>query len=412
MQVNHPTAQAGGFQRENLMNSKAKTALTVVGLAAFFNFTSLGQAVAVTCYGDAAMIYSKIISSYVPFLSQLTGDTGAQEEEAIKQSGAAVRADVAKAGMATNATEEGLATYRLEQELRERTAKTAAALQQAPLTCQSLAVSDAVGGATRTKDALAFKSQGGALSRLRSNGNTVAAIDQSFEDGNRFCSAEDQALGICKSPASSTHAKFEGADRDAAFLFQGVDGSATHDGGSVQDEATQAYVNRIIGTAPPEQLRSKGDKLYKGSPQARAYVELLRRYNAMMSMGAYSLKQTAAMHTPQPGLGTATMMDTIPAPGFAAGKADMSWSEVLERYIASKFSPTTIQGLATATEPGPILRDMAQVSAFQLWLSYQNMEQGARIEALEAHRLALAADAVLRPQIAAQRMSVASSGQN
>ena len=58
-----------------------------------------------------------------------------------------------------------------------------------------------------------------------------------------------------------------------------------------------------------------------------------------------------------------------------------------------------VKDLATATQPHVILRDMAQMSSFSLWLSYQALEQSQRTASLQAHQLVLIADQTMRPQL-------------
>jgi hypothetical protein len=390
------------------VNTKLKTVLVIAASAVTLNLLPAGFVYACTCYGDAAQMYQSVLTSFMPFITKVVGGTGASAEQTISESGAAVRAEILKSATASKAVEEGLEAYRQQQDLQETALTLQDTMKQPPTTCQSLATSTGISTATQNAQARAFSGQAKTLSRLASNTNTVQVLEVAHQESNAsFCTPEEAARGVCSVNTAPKYVNLAGADQEASFLFQAKDGSASYEGAdtvtsnSAQSAAVDGYINRIIGGMAPEQLRGKGVDYYSASPQARAYVELNRRYNSFMSMGSYSLQQIKELHRTQVGLGTATKMDN--APGFPAGKADMSPAEVAERFVATKFSPTSVQALATATETPPILRDIAQMNSFQLWMSYQGLLQSSRFEGLMAHQLALIAEQTLRPQVDAQR---------
>jgi hypothetical protein len=387
------------------MNSKLKVAALTVGAAAFLNLTAVGQAVAVWCAADAAIIYGKITGSTVPFLGQIISATGLSTERTVIESGAATRAEVLKSAAANKAVEEGLESYRQQEELRNEAQDLRDKLKAPATTCQTIAASTALSAGAKNAQVRAFSSQAKSLAAVTSNPNTVQTIDTAHQATNRnFCTAEEAARGVC-TVNNGRYANLAGADSDAMFLFQSRDGSASYEGvnNSPQAEATDAYIQRVLAGIPPEDLRDKGEAYYQRNPQARAYIELQRRYNAMISASAYSLAQIQEAHRTQAGLGRDTMLDTISAPGYAANKTDMSMAEAVERFVATKFSAEAVKDLGVARQPHLILRDMAQVESFQLWLAYQQMLQSGRRESLLAHQLALQTEHVLRPQIEAQR---------
>ena len=389
------------------MNTKLKTVLVIAGSAMALNLLPAGFVYACTCYGDAAQMYQSVLTSFMPFVTKVVGGTGASAEQTISESGAAVRAEILKSATASKAVEEGLESYRQQQDLQETALTLQDTMKQPPTTCQALATSTGISTATQNAQARVFSGQTKMLARLATNTNTMAVVEAAHQETNAsFCTADEAARGVCSVNTAPKYVNLAGADQEASFLFQSKDGSASYEGtdtpltNSAQSTAVDGYINRIIGGMAPEQLRNKGADYYSSSPQARAYVELNRRYNSYMSMGAYSLQQIKELHRTQTGLGTATKMDN--APGFAA-KADMSPAEVAERFVATKFSPTSVQALATAVETPPILRDIAQMNSFQLWMSYQALQQSSRYEGIMAHQLALIAEQTLRPQVEAQR---------
>ncbi|MCZ8255019.1 MAG: hypothetical protein O9327_05065 [Polaromonas sp.] len=387
-----------------MTNRKTLLKLTVVSAccAGFVNLTSVGQAFAVWCQADAPMVYANMVSNYMPFVQRLTGGIGVSMEDSVIQSGGALRGEILKSATAGKAVAEGLEAYSQQQELRQRAADLADSMEQPATTCKAMATATNLTAATVGSQRSVVQAQGTRMQKLSISGNPnpAAAVDTSFRaSGQKFCTNEEARQGICT--MASTDPKFAGADRDAAYLFQAPDGSASFDGnGAVQSDATDSYINRVVGGIAPAALPNYGADMYRKSPQARAYVEMARRYNGMQSMSAYALEQIRETYRTKPGLGASTLMANVP--GFAA-KNDMSMAEVVERFVATKFSPESVQDLAKATQPHVILRDLAQMNSFQLWMSYQAMQQSSVQEGLMAHQLALLTDEVLRPQINAQR---------
>jgi hypothetical protein len=398
------------------MNKLRNTAI-VIACGVAINLVPAGYAWACTCYGDAAFVWQDILTQFTPFVTSLIGGAGASAEQTIEESGAAVRAEITKSALADKAVEEGLEANRQQQQLNATAAQMVDKLQQPVTTCSTMAATANIGAVATGAHASAFADQAKQVAVNTANISTAAVVERNWAATNqKFCTPDDAARGICTVNTSSAYVNLAGADTDSSYLFQGKNGSASYDGvdtatsTSPQSDAVDGLIGRIVGGMPPEALRGQGapgsaqaQAYYQGSPTARAYVEVKRRYDAMMSMATFSLEEIKQMHKTQQGLGTATKMDTISAAGYTTGKADMSYAEMVERFVATKFSPDSVQALSTAVEPEVILRDMNQMSAFQLWMSYQGMVVGQRQEALMAHQLVLMADDTLRPQIDSQR---------
>lgn len=370
------------------------------------------HAAACPCWTDAAEVAAGVFSHFTSFANMVTKLFGGTLIKAVTQSSAGVRGELLKTFMASFAVQQGLEGYRQQQDVNRESVRLGNSLAQPPTTCANLSTASEIAAADIKVKLASANTQFAIAERARSNNNSIQAMENSNNTSNRlFCTPEDKANGICELNTSTEYAKLAGADKDATFLFQGPGGASSYEGANTsgksgQSLAVEGYIDRVVHGTPPEQLRNKSVTYYKSSPQARAYVELDRRYNAMLSASEYSLAQIKEYKTPQRGLGTMTKMDKVP--GLPAAGADMSLSDVIERFVASKFSPTTISALAANPEPHIILRDMAQMSAFQLRMSLHGMTQGARTEGLAAQQLILMADQVLRPGVDAQR-SIASA---
>ncbi|MCZ8255020.1 MAG: hypothetical protein O9327_05070 [Polaromonas sp.] len=338
-------------------------------------------------------------------MNQLMARMGLGVEGAVLQSGAATQAEVLKKAAADKAVAEGLEAYRQQEKLRVKAQETAESLVQPNTTCETMAVQGGVGASVHTARARAFVDQKRVLAKVNGNANTVAAVEEQHQASNlNTCTEAEKRLGICE----VRNPNYAGADQNAAFLFQGRDGSMTYEGGrdGVQSQAADAYIQRMVATMPPEQLKGVN---FNSNPAGRAYVELTRRHAAMMSMSAYSLGQIKQARTPQEGLGDLTSMANVTDGGFAGGRKDMSMLEAVQRFVAMKFSPKTMTDSAGATNVNQILRDMAQTNAFQLWIEQQTLLQDARTEGLMAHQLVLLTDRTLRPALEAQRAAATSA---
>lgn len=388
------------------MPSKLASAALAVALGAAINFTTVGKAFAIWCQADAVTVYQNMVTNFMPFVSKLVGATGLSIEGAVVQSSAGVRGEIAKSTLATKAVTEGIEAYEQQEALRDQAQDMSESLRQPATTCTAIATSNSLSGADQSAQVSAMASQSWLLNRVSvaGNTNTVERLDQAFRaSSTNFCTPEEEAAGICQQRMG--RGRNAGADRNALSLFQGSDGSSSIDSTSGPANSSDAYLARVLGQYGPQALAQQGRDYYQRSPQARAYVELSRRYNAMLSASAYSLQQVKEMHKPQLGLGNDTLLATVP--GFTPNKADMSMAEAIERFVATKFSPESVRDLATATKPHVVLRDMAQMQAFQLWMGFQALQQGQRMESLQAHELVLEADQTLRPQIDAQRVVAA-----
>lgn len=377
----------------SLFRARNAGALILMGLG--FNLGLAGSA-----HAQLAPMYNQLMNTVQQqVVKAVMNQMGLGVEAAVTQSGAATQAEILKGTMANRAVLEGLESYRQQEQLRQKAQDTADALRQPATTCQTVAVQGGIGAATHTAGSGVASSQARLMRKLGSNTNTMQTLEASHRSTNaKLCTPQEAANGICQ--LNSSLSGLAGADQNAAFLFQGRDGSSTYEGprDGPQAQAADSYIERIAGL-PPEQL-SQAE--YGKSAQGRTYVELMRRFKAMLSMSSYSLNQIKEARNPQTNLGNDTMMAN--APGFAP-LADMSMLEAVRRFVSTKFSAESMRDAAKATNENLILRDMAQTNAFQLWIDHQTLLQDTRTEALMAHQLALLTEQTLRPSLDAQRVA-------
>lgn len=234
----------------------------------------------------------------------LVAVAGAQDisaAQAISEAQGAIRAEVLKAATARKAYSEGLEAFRTEQRMRMKAAELADALRQPDGLCQTMDTQDAMATGGRRAQQQVVANQRKAMSALTGSKTSAQAVEAAHRATNeRFCSAEEAERGVCRLAADGRYANLAGADQNAMFLFQSREGGNSYEGGrdGAQADAADAYIRRVVGGVPPEQLRAKGGAAYAQSPQARAYAELQRRYAAYLSMSAYSLNQIKESRNP------------------------------------------------------------------------------------------------------------------
>lgn len=221
--------------------------------------------------------------------------------QAIGQTGQAIQGELLKSAAAQKAVMEGLATYRAQSRLQNKAITLQQDMKQSDQLCQTMDTQETLAaGAAKAKSRVATD-QRKSVSPMARNLNTVATVDSMHKASNEsFCTEEEVKLGVCKPTSNPKYANLAGADQNAMYLFQSRSGGDTYEGTRDvgQVTAVDAYIARVVsGGLPPEQLKVAGSS-YEKNAQARAYVELSRRYQAFLSMAAYSLNSIKGSRTP------------------------------------------------------------------------------------------------------------------
>lgn len=210
----------------------------------------------------------------------------------IKRFAASIQAENQKANTTIKNAIEASANYKTGERLRMELAKVGESLQQPAYTCSNIAVVSATTRAGELSRKLAIVDSGRDLRGMVSNSNADSRIASISKRAQQFCTADDLARGRCVKVAGG---QLAGADTQASYLFGSPDGSSeTYIKG--QREAVDIFVDRVVGLTPPTQLQQPA---WERSQEGRAYVEMQRRYAAINSMAAYSLRSIAASRTPQ-----------------------------------------------------------------------------------------------------------------
>lgn len=221
--------------------------------------------------------------------------------QTIADTNAAISGEVLKSAAAQKSVLEGIAAYRRQAVLQRQAATLQRDMQQSGQLCQQVDSSDALAAGAQKARARAAAGQDAVSTAARRNTNTMAVLENSYKASNdSFCSEAEVAQGVCKPTANPKYANLAGADQDALYLFQSREGGDTYAGSTSagQVDAVNAYISRVVyGGAPPQQLQLT-KAAYNKNPHARAYVEMQRRYQAFLSMAAYTLNQIKESRTP------------------------------------------------------------------------------------------------------------------
>lgn len=345
---------------------------------------------------DIGAIINGVINGVTQWVSSVMVPT--MIDPLVRGHAATIQAQMQAQTAAIKSTNEAVVTYQ-EQRLLERDAATLQDKMQQPAnTCGAMAMADNVRQASQMVDEHAAASTRQAVRNLEKLRSTDERLAQAATTATRYCTEDDIVRGRhgCRGRDAG---RMAGGDRNAAFLFGSPDGgSVTYEPG--QEEAVAAMIDRIAGNLPPENLQNPD---WEKTRQGQAYLEMSRRYAAINSMVHYSLHQIRAAHVSQAGLADRT--------GTTAevGGKDTSIMGALKAFIESKFSSASIANNAQARSAEAVLRDLAQMQAFKLYMDYQNMRQMERVESVLATNLALQSQQVMEPQMQAQIKAAASA---
>lgn len=166
------------------------------------------------------------------------------------------------------------------------------------------------------------------------------------------------------------------------------------------DYSAQNYIRNITMPFPSQifaNFISNPETFAKNSKQRGAFAEFLANH-ALLSVARYALDEMYAMRVP------GSILGGTAASGDASSQSIMQVmeTEATRRYNDPNYvtflnDPTTLQL--------DILRDMAAMQAFDLWLQYQNYRQNERIAALLAGMLAMDAKGSITGSIATAQTS-------
>lgn len=376
------------------MIKKTVLALSVSGALMFgvssdANAASCGAAVAATNAAKSALM--SLISNVQGALENFQFST----ELLLRQTSMTLQGEIGKQTQAMRATEEAIATYELQEELRRQSVEMSEKMQQPAFVCQTMAMSDGIKLASTHARMQAQAYTQSRINAMLNEGSNQKRILSSYERSTtKYCSTFDIHAKRCKGEP-----ELKNGDISADYMFKSASGEGmTYD--PKQLEAVYAYIDRVVG-AGPVALPVKCE-----TDQCKAYEEMRKDYMANASMALNSLSEIASAYAPQPGLAESAGVRNM------VGKDDISMMEAVDAFVKMKFSKDALVAAGTATSSETLLRELVQNDAFRLWMDFNNMRQMERVEAMQASELAILNLQHMRAALDAQRAAAIQSAAN
>lgn len=350
------------------------------------------------------------LAEWAKSIAQQAWQTAQQERQHIESDATAMMTGY-KTAMAQKTVAEGVAEWQVKEQVRRENVRLLHSLEQPETTCATMAqagkaveldatVNSAVHASTaahvlETRIGKPSAPGGTSIRRepINTNSNSTQQVVKTYDYVvSNFCSPSEAKAGRCEGVNQSEIA-YPGGDIRADLLFGDGSGPTGAGNGSLtitteQDVAVEAFISNIIDSMSPEMLRNPA---WEKTEAGRKYVLMVRQYAAFMSLSGNSLHSIQKNHLIDPKLGISRM-------------------DAADKFVKLKWSKESISDLATATEPHKILREIAQLDSYRLWIEFQNLAAGERQEAIMAGQLALMTNQSFGPGLAAQKQAATSKG--
>lgn len=161
----------------------------------------------------------------------------------------------------------------------------------------------------------------------------------------------------------------------------------------VIDIAAQNFIRNITMPFPTSMYNnyiSNPDNFSKNSSQRKAYASYMAN-QALLGVSRYAMDEMYGMRVQGSTLGA------------SGGASTQSILNVMENEASRRFTDPAYATFLTAgtTDQVALLREMAAMQAFELWMNYQNYRQNERIAALLSAMLASNVNTVIAQSSAA-----------
>lgn len=324
-----------------------------------------------------------------------------------------------KSSLANKAVIEGVAEWQMKESIRRENVRLSHSLVQPETTCGSMAaasVGPAVDSSVKTATFNRSSSQVITSHSLRAveptglplvvrpltlNDNGAQQVVQTYNYAmSNFCTPDEDAAHRCGGRHAA--AKYPGGDMRPELLFTDSAGNDTI--AADQDAAVDAFINNLTDSISPETLRNPA---WENTVEGRKYVIMVRQYIAYMNLAKFSLQSIETNHLPIASLGDSLLITADPR---FANRHNISRMEAADLYIKTKWSPESVKDLATATDSTTILRDIAMMTSYRLWIEYQQLSASEREESLLAGQVALLTRQVYSDALVKQKEMAVSHG--
>ena len=278
-----------------------------------------------------------------------------------------VTADIMKQTASQRVMNEGMIAAQTQLYMEKVRADAQSKFQLSPRSC--FEVSSGMSAGIAADKVTANQTALGARFAQRSlfTANTAAAVRKIYDEhAEKYCSAQDAALGRCKAAS----ADMQNADARADVALNAS--SYTPE----QFAAAQAFVSNVTNPVPTQNIPKDWEKTDQGKTfVAGQYIE-----QARASVAANSFNAALAERVPIQGLGTRAMVN----------KADISELELMESQTRGRFESVEWHRMIQGFGVEQLLREVAKIDAYRIWTGLKNYRQNERIEQVLAAQLAVA----------------------
>lgn len=315
--------------------------------------------------------------------------------DAIKANALQVSGEAEKQALVNQETEKANIAWQIEKEIKQKTAELKNNdYAPAPNVCNTQNIGKQLGIVD-------------ADVRARAHANSMAALNRNMRtehpvnEANRFV----DRLRVGGTAVMSA---------DTMMAPVGSNGAPSMTYTPAQEDAAKTFSELVVNPFPSQKIPDNWEK----TPQGKMYVASQMAEQSRLSIADYSMAQTRAMYTAQPGLGTRICQSWTQLAGMTStsGNAaesvpctlppDASMAAVMNFMAESRMSPVWTRNI-TRSGPGGVSRENASMMAFKLWMDYKSYLQQERMESILAAQLAIDAKAAMQPGMAAQRAAAA-----
>lgn len=182
-------------------------------------------------------------------------------------------------------------------------------------------------------------------------------------------------------------------DINAALLFGGFDGNDTRYLPE-EDEAVNAFVENIVGM---QHIPVKANSNQLSTATGQRYENLRQRYVAYLGTAETSLWNVANFYKAQPELVKFFEQAQL-TPTEIVKKYGVSINEVLTTYVHKIMGSAVLKDNASTNSNEKVLRQLLQNEVMNSWIDFQRLQAIERLQVLEASKLALLQEEVLRDE--------------
>ncbi|TAL63718.1 MAG: hypothetical protein EPN79_15805 [Burkholderiaceae bacterium] len=327
---------------------------------------------AAACCGDGPIAAQGAITAGTSVSSTISTATSTvttwlqQIDNSIQTGFGKLYGEMAKQTAQQRIIQEGMVAAETQLYMEKARADAAVRYQVSPRVCFETAGGAAVATASAETAQNVDDLNRNEATRTLFTANTAADVHDMIQSHmDKYCSAEDAALGRC----TAVSADMQNADVRVDTLLS--HSSLTPD----QVDAAQQLQRNLVNPLPTQNL----PKGLENTSAGRMFIAGQYIEQAGLSVAANSVNQAIAVRTPVQGLGSSAMMNT----------PDISELGLMEAQVNGRFESPEWYTMLAGMSQDNLLREMNKQMALKLWMDLKAFKQQERQEAALATILAL-----------------------